>query len=42
MFDTVDTMSDCLQIAAGCLATLTINPAAMKVRRCRLTLSNSR
>ena len=30
MFDTVDTMSDCLQIATGCLATLKIDPAAME------------
>jgi argininosuccinate lyase len=29
MYDTVDTMSDCLQIAAGCLATLRIKPDAM-------------
>ena len=29
LFDTVDTMSDCLQIAAGCLATLSIDPEAM-------------
>jgi argininosuccinate lyase len=30
LFDTVDTMSDCLQIATGCLATLKIDPAAME------------
>ena len=30
LFDTVDTMSDCLQIAAGCLATLSIDPEAMR------------
>lgn len=30
LFDTVDTMSDCLQIAAGCLATLRIDADAMK------------
>ena len=29
-FDTVDTMSDCLQIASGCLATLSINPDKMR------------
>ena len=29
MYDTVDTMSDCLQIAAGCLATLRIKPERM-------------
>ena len=28
LFDTVDTMSDCLQIATGCLATLKIDAAA--------------
>ena len=30
LFDTVDTMSDCLQIATGCLATLRIDPEAME------------
>ena len=30
LFDTVDTMSDCLQIASGCLATLKIDPEAMR------------
>jgi argininosuccinate lyase len=30
MFETVDTMSDCLQIAAGCLATMKLNPEKMK------------
>ena len=30
LFDTVDTMSDCLQIAAGCLATLRIDADAIK------------
>ena len=29
-FDTVDTMSDCLQIATGCLATLKIYPKKME------------
>ena len=29
-FDTVDTMSDCLQIATGCLATLKIDPKKME------------
>lgn len=30
LFETVDTMSDCLQIATGCLATLSINPDRMR------------
>ena len=30
LFDTVDTMSDCLQIATGCLATLKIDPDKMQ------------
>ena len=30
LFDTVDTMSDCLQIATGCLATLKIDPKKME------------
>ena len=30
MFETVDTMSDCLRIASGCLATMKLNPEKMK------------
>ena len=30
MYESVDTLSDCIQIAAGCLATLKLRPEAMR------------
>lgn len=30
MFDSVDSVSDCIKIATGVLSTLTINPARMR------------